>query len=129
MTDEPEVQEEATEGTQVRFVGDPKDNFSGPASMSMFGLEFPKGEFVGVTDEAALKKLRNHNHFEFQGDAKTKRSDEVKDDLPQIAAGTGGLERLKEVAVAEGVDFPANTSKPKLMELIRQHRVGQGNDD
>jgi len=125
MTDETEVQEEATtEGTQVRFIGDPKDDFSGPSSMSMFGMEFPKGEFVGVTDEAALKKLRGHSHFEFEGDAKVRPERREVDDLPALK-----LEALKDVATAEGVDFPANTTKAKLMEAIREARIARGNDE
>jgi len=120
---------EAPEGaTMVKFVGDPNDDFSGPSSMTMFGEEFPKGEFVAITDENVLRKLRGHNHFAFQGEAAPKASGGKGDDLAQIGAGVGGLERLKDLARSEGVPFEDDTTKPKLMKAIRAMRQRRGND-
>ena len=133
MTDETETNNDETgtaeetnevTGTAVRFVGDPSDDFSGPSSISMFGMEFPKGAFVGVEDENVIRKLRGHSHFEFQDGTKVEKKVVNRDDLPSM-----GLEQMKEVAQAEGVAFDADTTKQKLMRAIRQHRKLHGSDD
>jgi len=119
-----EVEKTETDDAKVRFIGDPSDDFSGPSSMSKFGMEFPKGKFVAVKDPETRRKLRGHSHFEFEGDEEAEGSRRETDELPALK-----LEALKEIAAAEGVDFPANTTKAKLMEAIREARIERGNDD
>lgn len=56
---------------KARFVGDPNDNGSGPEHVSVWGLEFEKGEWTDVGDDA---RFAGHSHFETaDGDAKPRR--------------------------------------------------------
>jgi hypothetical protein len=48
-------------------------------SVFAFGLTFPKGVFVEVTDAHALKKLPNHSHFR-------SAPDELPQEAPEIGA-------------------------------------------
>ncbi len=47
---------------KARFVGDPNDHGSGPERITVFGVEFVKGEWTTVTN----RRLRTHSHFEFK---------------------------------------------------------------
>lgn len=60
------------------FVGDPKDGFSGPESIRVGGVDFPKGEAVTVDDDLAAK-LKGHSHFA-EGTAKPPKQPD--DDKP-----------------------------------------------
>lgn len=51
---------------KAKFIGDPRDGFSGPEVMSMHGVLFPKGEMVQV-HAAVFRKLSMHSHFETDG--------------------------------------------------------------
>lgn len=108
----------------ARFVGDPADDFSGPSNITMFGQDFEKGEFVTLTGEAVIRKVRGHSHFEIEGEGKVEAKTTTKDELPPL-----GLEALKEVAQAEGVPFEDDTTKPKLIKAIRAHRKANASAD
>jgi hypothetical protein len=47
---------------RARFIGDPNDNGSGPDTITVFGVEFVKGEWRDVTDD----RFGRHSHFEFE---------------------------------------------------------------
>lgn len=47
---------------KARFVGDPNDSGSGPDRLTMWGVEFVKGEWTAVSD----RRLATHSHFEFR---------------------------------------------------------------
>lgn len=49
---------------RFRFIGDPNDNFSGPDTVTVFGLVFSRVEWTEVSDETVTRKLCRHNHFE-----------------------------------------------------------------
>lgn len=48
---------------QARFIGDPRHGGDGPAVLEWYGLSFPKGEWIEVSDEVA-GRLSGHSHFE-----------------------------------------------------------------
>ena len=51
--------------SKVTFVGDP--NSKEPvADCVQWGIKFPAGKAVDVTDEAILAKMRNNSHFEIK---------------------------------------------------------------
>ena len=53
--------------TAFRFIGDPRDNFSGPDIIEFDGVKIDRREFTTVPDDMA-EKLRGNNHFEeFRG--------------------------------------------------------------
>lgn len=45
------------------YVGDPDDPEDSVRAPTAFGLRFPKGRPVDVTDKGAIAKLRNNPHF------------------------------------------------------------------
>lgn len=50
-----------------RFIGDPRDKFSGPDIIEFDGVKIDRREFTTVPDDMA-EKLRGNNHFEeFRG--------------------------------------------------------------
>lgn len=120
------------EAINAKFVGDPNDDFSGPTNMTMFGQDFKKGEYVELTDPAVIRKVRGHSHFQIEGEGEVEATNTGRDDLAQLGAGTGGLERLKELAQSEGVDFdPEDQSldKAKLMRKIRAKRKADAKEN
>lgn len=50
---------------RARFIGDPRDNWSGSERLTMLGADFIKGEWADVSDEVA-GKLATHSHFEVE---------------------------------------------------------------
>jgi len=46
------------------FIGDPERGGDGPNTIICFGIEFPKGESVDVTDEKIIGKLTGNSHFD-----------------------------------------------------------------
>lgn len=49
----------------VKFVGDPEgDPKKEPNEITNWGITFPRGKDVEVTDEAIVKKASLHSHFE-----------------------------------------------------------------
>ena len=53
---------------RVRFIGDPRDNFSGPDVLEMFSMKFPRDQWVNVEEGPFAVKLRRHSHFEVDDD-------------------------------------------------------------
>lgn len=47
---------------KFKYVGDPRNNFSGPQTGPIHGVMFTKGETTEVDDEAVAAKLRRHSH-------------------------------------------------------------------
>lgn len=54
---------------RARFIGDPNDGFSGPHTITVWGVEFVKDEWKDVEDE----RFGRHSHFEFEAEAKARR--------------------------------------------------------
>lgn len=54
---------------QARFVGDPNDNGSGPDHLTVYGVEFVKGEWRDVDNP----RFATHSHFEVREAAATVR--------------------------------------------------------
>lgn len=50
---------------EVTFIGDPNDDFSGPAEVTVYGITFQKGDAVKVDGRTKdADKFRGHSHFE-----------------------------------------------------------------
>lgn len=55
---------------KFKFIGDPKDNYSGPEVLEVFGMKFPRDKWVEVPEGKECEKLSNHSHFDADfGDA------------------------------------------------------------
>jgi hypothetical protein len=67
---------------KVRFVGDPNDNFSGPAQITCWGVEFVKGEWREVESD----RFARHSHFEVAREPVSRRGRKPADE----AATEGG---------------------------------------
>jgi hypothetical protein len=85
---------------KARFIGDPGDGFSGPETLTVFGVEFVKGEWAEVRD----KRFGSHSHFEFD-------ADENGEPDPSVDKMKADLDEL-------GVKYRANASPAKLAELL-----------
>lgn len=49
---------------KFRFIGDPKDNFSGPETMIFRDYTFPRDVWVTIKDAGIIEKLTGHSHYE-----------------------------------------------------------------
>jgi hypothetical protein len=49
---------------RFKFIGDPRDNFSGPEVLRMFGRDFPRDKWVDVDEGEICEKLESHTHFD-----------------------------------------------------------------
>lgn len=54
---------------KFRFIGDPRDDFSGPDEIQVFGLSFNRKTWTEVLDPAIAAKLAKHSHFEAWAEA------------------------------------------------------------
>ncbi len=50
-----------------RYVGDPRNDGEGPDQVTIWGVTFPKGGDVTVTDEWLAERLAGNSHFEAAG--------------------------------------------------------------
>ena len=96
----------------VRFIGDPRHDGDGPASIEMWGLTFVKGAWTEVTSETALKRVLTNDHFETSETAKPAKvkPEPVKAPEPEPEL-TGGipsnwrtLHHFKRIALAKSLD-------------------------
>lgn len=104
----------AKEGSTFTYVGDPKDDFSGPSEMPIWGTTFKKGvpQFVPADQMVASRKkpmasiLRGHSHF-VEGDEK-------------VEAEKQGLEldSLRAECKARKLKFDRHDGVDKLKELL-----------
>ena len=51
----------------IKFIGDPKDGFSGPKIIDWHGLECPKGKAVRCSDPWTIRRAEGSNHFKVKG--------------------------------------------------------------
>lgn len=92
---------------KAKFIGDPNDGFSGPASIEVGGQAFAKDQWAPVSD-ALGAKLKGHSHFEVGEDEAQQGGDgadedaekaEIRAELAALGAEkphhATGLERLR----------------------------------
>ncbi len=92
---------------KARFIGDPNDGFSGPDIMTMWGVEFAKGEWVKVMDP----RFARHNHFEVEGGVSL--SADPEDGLEGLK-----VPELKVLAAERGVDLTDVTKKADIIAAL-----------
>lgn len=51
---------------EFRFIGDPRANGHGPATLELFGLTFGRDDWTKVPDEVA-ERAESHSHLEMRG--------------------------------------------------------------
>jgi hypothetical protein len=88
---------------RVRFIGDPRHGGEGPDRLSLFGVEFVKGQWVEVSD-AFPKKVARHSHFEVDTDG---------DGQPGPT-----LEELRAELDAKGIAYHHKAGVKRLLELL-----------
>jgi len=92
---------------RARFIGDPNDAFSGGETITVWGVEFVKGEWRNVPNA----KFARHSHFEFDGD---------RDGQPDLDPAD-----LKARLDALGVQYHHKAGPARLAELLA-HAEGEG---
>lgn len=92
---------------KARFVGDPNDHGSGPQTVSVWGVEFVKGEWRSVSSA----QFATHSHFEFDADG------DGEDD-PSVG-------EMKEELTRLGVKFHHKAGASKLAELLAEAKAPQ----
>lgn len=128
---------------KARFIGDPRDDFSGPKTIPLFGRTFPKGRFVTIEGDDAEKvigKLQANDHFEVgegEGEAPAAVAAEVAEAGPPAVSKTGGS-RSKEAVVADldalalkhpgKVEYDARLGAPKLAAILEELKFELGED-
>jgi len=84
---------------RARFIGDPRDNFSGPDVLEMFNTKFPRDQWINVEEGPFAVKLRRHNHFEVDSDS--------------VASDGSAIEPVKPVRVR---DAAIDTKREELVD-------------
>lgn len=92
--------------TRARFIGDPRYGGEGASALSLFGVDFTKGEWSPVS-AAVAAKLSGNSHFEIDADG----DGEADPGIAELRAkldGLGikyhhkaGVEKLKALLPAE----------------------------
>jgi hypothetical protein len=99
------------EKVNVKFIGDPNDDFSGPSVMKLWGHEFKKGEFTPVPSSVGEKALA-HNHFQVEGhEEEAEHQHEMAQHEPDV---------LRNVLDRRGVAYPKNANRAKLSALVSE---------
>lgn len=100
-------------GGEARYIGDPLNNGEGPASVTMWGLTFPKGEWVRVDEAYAWSKCGINRHFETRGAGKAKTvAKPVETPVEEAPAETKGqipedwrtLHHFARISLAKSLD-------------------------
>ena len=82
---------------RARFIGDPRDNFSGAEEFVFFGTLFRKGEWRDVGEEE-LPRLIGHSHFEVQETVPEPTPERITDLDPATAPVRRGPGRPRKSA-------------------------------
>lgn len=104
---------------KFRFVGDPRNNFSGPDALEKFGLNFNRTEWTEVSDAAVAAKLIGHSHFESAG---------AFPDAPAHNVETVGGDP-REALIAEAEAFGIDVDRRWSNATIRKHIDGRRNEN
>jgi hypothetical protein len=93
---------------KVTWIGEDSEGVAGPSFTTCFGMKFPKGEAVEVTDRDMVRRAAGNPFFSVEDDGKL---DELQ--------GLSILE-LRNMASASGIDH-TGMSKSDLRDAIRAH--------
>lgn len=93
---------------QIKYTGTPGEDLE---QITMYGVDFPKGKFVEVTDHFSVRKLSRHPHFEHKGDVEDvvdKREEQALQLLAAVA-----VDEVKAAQAQEDATVAALTDKEK----------------
>lgn len=90
---------------RARFIGDPTNGGEGPSGLSLFGVDFVKGEWADVPRQFAAK-IAGNSHFETDADDDGK----VDPDIEEVRAALD----------VRGVKYHPKTGLPKLLALLAE---------
>jgi len=115
---------------KARFKGDPNDNWSGPAVLPTYGVDFIKGEWMPVSDEVAVK-LAGHSHFDVEGAADPFDHDGDGKPGGSMPGDEGYLyslkvAELKALAEDRGVDLGDATKKADIIAALELAAEAEG---
>lgn len=88
---------------RARFIGDPMNGGEGPESLSLFGVDFRKGEWTDVP-AAFARKIRGNSHFETEA-VPSPDEDEVGE--------------LRAELDRKGIKYHPRAGKAKLEKLLK----------
>ena len=89
---------------RFRFIGDPKDNFSGPDVAEFYGMKFPRGEWVEVPEGPAREKLKIKSHYEAYPEDAIATDGSLIDGEPKRKGGWPKGKPRKPVEATDGDD-------------------------
>lgn len=95
----------------VRFIGDPNDDFSGPSTIRVWGHDFRKGDYLNVPDSVAAK-AETHSHFQVEGTADLQPGETIK---------TYSSDELRDLLDQKGVEYNKQLGNAKLLALAKEH--------
>lgn len=94
---------------EVRYIGDPSDNFAGPGEIDQYGITFVKGEYVSLPDtHPQAAKFQHNPTFQVKGDDRP-----VVDTDPEA-----DVDELKTALDAKGITYRANANAKSLRKLL-----------
>ena len=102
---------------KIKYIGTPGEDHQ---SIHMYGVDFPLGKLVPVTDLLAIRKLSNHPHFAAQPEQSDVAEDaQIKREFETVANTVLAPVEEQHVAQAEGekngnVDGPVPSSAAEV---------------
>lgn len=134
---------------KARFIGDPRDNFSGPDPFPLGGVVFAKDKWTSVADEALFAKLQTNNHFETRDAGfvsivpELTAEDTVAADGGVLVVEPGGpapdviddepddekAALIAELEAIPGAEFDRRNGVTKLRKALEAARFMAGEDD
>jgi hypothetical protein len=104
---------------KFRFIGDPKNGFSGPDAFEKFGLNFSRSEWTDVDDPVFVAKLLGSDHYEHAGAFAPASA------VPVLFAKNEDERRAALVSEAEalGIDVDGRWSNATLERKINEARA------
>lgn len=64
---------------KVTWLGEDAADYAGPSFTTCFGMKFPKGEPVEVTDKDTIMRARRNQFFEVSNGPGRPKAEDVKD--------------------------------------------------
>ena len=86
------------------------------AATTLWGIQFPRGVAVAVSDPHAIRKLEGNSHFSEQRDGYSMRGDVIEHDAPQVQADAPQAGQADELAYLR--------EEAKRLGLTPHHRAG-----
>lgn len=104
----------------VVYVGDPRDNFSGPVRIKNWGYVFEKNKPRNDIPLSVANRAAGHDHFEVEGVEPRRSNQPTRLEGQEKTADEYTLPEIRALLDERKVDYAKNANRGQLIVLINE---------